>query len=114
MRRECGWQYVNRCAPEAQDNLGNGASTAGRAGERDGASSRGGLRPFATRLTEWTRERVPLQWAATQNNLGNAVQTLGERESGTAHLEEAVSAYREALTERTRDARAAEMGHEAE
>jgi Tetratricopeptide repeat len=27
---------------------------------------------------------VPLQWARTQNNLGNALQTLGERESGTA------------------------------
>jgi hypothetical protein len=35
-------------------------------------------------------------------NLGNALQTLGERESGTARLEEAVSAYREALQERTR------------
>ena len=28
---------------------------------------------------------------------------LGERESGTARLEEAVAAYREALMERTRD-----------
>ncbi len=39
----------------------------------------------------------------TQNNLGNALQTLGERESGTARLEEAVAAYRAALTEWTRD-----------
>ena len=30
-------------------------------------------------LTEYTRERVPLQWAMTQNNLGNALRTLGER-----------------------------------
>src|SRR5262249_44634378 len=30
-----------------------------------------------------TRERVPLQWAKTQNNLGNALSNLGERESGT-------------------------------
>ncbi len=29
----------------------------------------------------------------TQNNLGNALRTLGERESGTARLEEAVAAY---------------------
>ena len=54
-------------------------------------------------LKEWTRERVPLDWATTQNNLGNALSTLGERESGTAQLEEAVAAYREALKERTRE-----------
>ena len=41
---------------------------------------------------------MPLDWARTQNNLGNAL-TLGERESGTAHLEEAVAAFRAALEE---------------
>jgi hypothetical protein len=45
---------------------------------------------------------VPLDWATTQNNLGAALWTLGERESGTAKLVEAVAAYREALKERTR------------
>ena len=50
-----------------------------------------------------SRERVPLDWAMTQNNLGTALSTLGERESGTARLEEAVAAYREALEERTRE-----------
>jgi dTDP-4-amino-4,6-dideoxygalactose transaminase len=38
----------------------------------------------------------------TQMNLGIAIRTLGERESGTARLEEAVAAYRAALEERTR------------
>jgi hypothetical protein len=38
----------------------------------------------------------------TQMNLGNALSSLGERESGTARLEEAVAAYHEALQERTR------------
>jgi hypothetical protein len=33
----------------------------------------------------------------TQNNLGSALEALGERESGTARLEEAVAAYRAAL-----------------
>ena len=42
-------------------------------------------------LKERTRERVPLDWAMTQSNLGNALQSLGARESGTAGLEEAVS-----------------------
>ena len=36
-------------------------------------------------------------------NLGAALRTLGERESGTARLEEAVAAYRAALEERTRE-----------
>ena len=53
-------------------------------------------------LIERTRERVPLDWAMTQNNLGNALLTLGQRETGTTKLEEPVAAYREALKERSR------------
>ena len=53
---------------------------------------------YRAALGEWTRERVPLDWARTQNNLGNALRNLGERESGTARLEEAVAAYDAALT----------------
>ena len=53
-------------------------------------------------LEERTRERVPLDWAATQINLGLALQTLGERESGTVRLEAAVAVYRAALEEWTR------------
>jgi tetratricopeptide (TPR) repeat protein len=45
---------------------------------------------------------VPLDWATTQNNLGIALSSLGEREAGTARLEQAVNAFREALKERTR------------
>ena len=58
---------------------------------------------YRAALEERTRERVPLDWAMTQNNLGVALWTLGERESGTARLEEAVAAYRAALEERTRE-----------
>jgi tetratricopeptide (TPR) repeat protein len=39
----------------------------------------------------------------TQNNLGIALEMLGERESSTTHLEEAVDAYRAALQEYTRE-----------
>ena len=74
-------------------------------GERE--SGRGRLEEAVTAyreaLKEYTRERVPLQWAMTQNNLGNALATLGERESGTARLEQAATAYREALKEYTRE-----------
>ena len=52
---------------------------------------------------EQSREREPLQWAATQNNLGTTLLTLGEREAGVEHLEEAVVALRQALEESTRE-----------
>ncbi|MFO0991262.1 MAG: tetratricopeptide repeat protein [Hyphomicrobiales bacterium] len=58
---------------------------------------------YTTILVIVSRERVPLDWALTQNNLGNALQTLGERESGTTRLEQAVRAYEMALEERTRE-----------
>jgi tetratricopeptide (TPR) repeat protein len=58
---------------------------------------------YKAALEERTRDRVPLQWAMTQNNLGTALRSLGERESGTARLEQAVAAYKAALEERTRD-----------
>jgi hypothetical protein len=56
---------------------------------------------YSAALEERTRERVPFQWAGTQNNLGNALRIIGERESGTAGLNEAVSAFSEALKELT-------------
>ena len=46
---------------------------------------------------------VYIHWATTQNNLGNALANLGERESGTERLDQAVAAYTEALKERTRE-----------
>jgi tetratricopeptide (TPR) repeat protein len=58
---------------------------------------------YRNALQERTRERVPLDWAATQYNLGNAIRRLGERERGTARLEEAIAAYRNALQELTRE-----------
>jgi tetratricopeptide repeat protein len=48
-------------------------------------------------------DHAPLDWATTKNNLGFALERLGERESATALLEEAVTAYRDALMERTRE-----------
>jgi tetratricopeptide (TPR) repeat protein len=43
------------------------------------------------------RCKRPYDWATTQNSLANTLLRLGERESGTARLEEAVAAYRAAL-----------------
>ncbi len=58
---------------------------------------------FKELLREYTRERVPLDWAMTQNNLGLALESLGERESSSARLDEAVAAYRDALLEYSRE-----------
>jgi len=74
-------------------------------GERESGTARLEEAVVACRnaLKEYSRERVPLDWAMTQNNLGLALWRLGERESGTARLEEAVAAYRDALKEFTRE-----------
>jgi len=52
---------------------------------------------YGAALEERTRDRVPLHWAATQNNLGTALQTLWEREPETGRLEAAAAAFRAAL-----------------
>lgn len=62
-----------------------------------------GIERFRALLALTPRSRVPLDWAATQNNLGVALRTLGQWEPGTRRLEEAVEAYRAALEEYTRD-----------
>ena len=84
------------------DNLGNALETLG---ERESGTARleEAVAAYRDALQERPRDRVPLQWAQTQNNLGLALETLGARESGTARLEEAVAAYRDALQERPRD-----------
>ena len=58
---------------------------------------------YRSALKEYTREKAPLQWAATQNNLGNGLASLGEREIGTERLDAAVASFREALKEYTRE-----------
>jgi hypothetical protein len=54
-------------------------------------------------LGELTRDRVPLDWAATQMSLGRALAGLGWREGKMELLEQAVAAYRAALEELTRE-----------
>lgn len=75
---------------------GNAAAVLGeQSGEADWLEE--AVTAYRAALEVRTRERVPLDWAMTNNNLGAALQTLGEREEGTARLEEAVSAFRAAL-----------------
>jgi tetratricopeptide (TPR) repeat protein len=57
---------------------------------------------FREALKERIRERVPLLWATTQNNLGNVLWELFPYR-GAACRQEAEAAYREALKEYTRE-----------
>jgi tetratricopeptide (TPR) repeat protein len=52
---------------------------------------------FRAPLEEYSRERVPLQWALTQENLGLALQALGEKELSTDRMDQAIAAFRTAL-----------------
>jgi len=91
---EIRWRYA-LAAADALGEIGD------RAGRNDALLGCLGLHELALRAAD--RDRVPLDWAKIQNNLGVALWTLGARESGTARLEEAVAAYRAALEEGTRD-----------
>ena len=75
-------------------------------GERESgaATLRQAVAAYREALKELTRARVPLDWAMTQNNLGNVLYVLGERESGTATSQEAATAFRVALEEYTPEA----------
>jgi hypothetical protein len=85
-----------------QNSLGAVLSTLG---SRENGATRltEAVATFRTALEELTRDRAPLDWAATQHGLGNVLVRLGEREAGAAHLTQAVAAYQAALKERKRD-----------
>ncbi len=74
-------------------------------GEREEGTARleEAVTVYLAALEVRTRDRLPLDWAMTQNNLGSALLRLGEREAVTARLEEAVTAHRAALEVYTRD-----------
>lgn len=69
----------------------------------DNSALRQSIEVWRSALQYRPRDRLPLEWAMTQSDLGATLTTLGERESNTAPLREAVAAFRAALEERTRD-----------
>lgn len=95
-----GWQaeglaLVRFALAHAQQTIGEQAG--------DSSALLDAITTYNQILAEWTRDRVPLDWATTQNNLGTALKALGERESDTERLEQAVKAFENALIELTRD-----------
>jgi exonuclease VII small subunit len=68
-------------------------------GERENGTARleEAVEAFRAALQEQRRERVPLDWAETQGNLGSALRMIGERESGITWLEEALRAFESAV-----------------
>jgi tetratricopeptide (TPR) repeat protein len=106
-------EMTRDCVPDywamAQNNLGNALSVLG---ELEIGLAKTGIgiarlqhaaTAYRAALEEKTRDRLPLEWALTKTNLGNALRALGECEIGTARLEEAVAAHLAALAEFRRD-----------
>ena len=89
--------------PDALIRLGNRAYEEGKLDYDIRAYLELSINAYQQALLEHTRERVPIDWARVQSNLGTALRTLGERESGIRLLEQAVKAYQQALLERTRE-----------
>jgi tetratricopeptide (TPR) repeat protein len=90
---EAEWKYVLRQADEFSD-YGNEFG--------DNQALMEAIAVYQQALTLVPSRSRPLDWAMTQNNLGNALHILGDRESGTARLKASVAALRDALKERTR------------
>jgi tetratricopeptide (TPR) repeat protein len=61
------------------------------------------IKSYLAAITEWTRDRAPLQWAMVQNNLGEAYLSINRPE-------EALGAFRESLLERTKERTALDWG----
>jgi len=70
---------------------------------RDNDALRSAIERHRALIALKPHERVPRQWADAQYHLGVSLARLGERESGTARLEEALAGYAEAQKEFTRE-----------
>ncbi len=83
-----------------QNNLGNALHVLG---ERGSSGSEGvefletALDAHRAALTVRTKERARVDWAATRNNMGLVLTTLGARLRDPQRLQDAMDAYRDAL-----------------
>jgi len=94
----------------AQNNMGNVLQALGlRMTDTNIAAARHlqAVAAFQRALQAISREKVPLQWASVQNNLANALQSLGFRQKdgaqALANYRLAIAAQESALEEMTRE-----------
>jgi len=89
-----------------QNNLGNIFAALGQTQNDDGLyenSYKKAIQSFQRALEELNQENAPLDWAATQYNLGTVTHALGRQLSDTKLIKKAVDAYTDALLEWTRE-----------
>jgi hypothetical protein len=83
--------------PEPLFMLGNRAYTLGEIDLDRAKYMRLAIQAFAEALKVYTFDRFPIQYATTQNNLGNAYSTLAEVEDKSENCKKAKKAYEETL-----------------
>ncbi len=77
------------------NNLGLALATLGER-ESGTAQLEEAVAAYRLALQEWTRDRVPLDWAGSRYNLGNALAFLAERTDDRARIVEAIDCMRDA------------------
>jgi hypothetical protein len=90
----CG--LTNRFASECEQS--SAAHMVG-AHENPATTLQAAIGAYRTMLQSLTRESTPLDWAIVQDNLGIALEQLGEQQDSPLNIEEAVAAYRQVLQE---------------
>ncbi len=61
------------------------------------------IKTYREALKIRTKDRFPLDYASTQDNLGNALRKLGTKQKNNTYLMEAVEAHKKALTVWTKE-----------
>ncbi|MEO1042271.1 MAG: hypothetical protein AAFX52_08270, partial [Pseudomonadota bacterium] len=95
-------KYADTWQERGSSLFSRGNALKGKGERGDDQALEDAIAAYRLALGEWTRERIPLDWAMTQNNLGEGLRIKGERGDDEA-LEDAINAYRDALQEMTRD-----------
>ena len=86
---------------EALINIGNRSYNIGLIDIQKAEYMRIAIKAYEESLKVYTPERFPMQYAMTQNNLGNAYSKLAEVKDKAENCKRAIEAYEEALKVRT-------------
>jgi tetratricopeptide (TPR) repeat protein len=84
------------------NDIGNGFFALGKL-ERRNDKLKKAYEAYETTLEQWTRDRVPLNWAGTKNNIGNTMLEIGRRTGEASFLSKALECYQDALRECSRN-----------